>query len=54
MSHGATADIDPKSWSIEDGKRYLNLNEKYDKVWFEDLSKNIKKADKNWPAALEK
>ena len=54
MSRGSTADIDPELWTIEDGKLYLNLNEKVNKLFHEDLSGNIKKADKNWPAVVEK
>jgi hypothetical protein len=54
VSLGSTADIDPQFWSIEDGKLYLNLDEKVNKLWVKDIPGNIKKANKNWPTALEK
>ena len=54
VSRGSTANIDPQLWTIEDGKLYLNLNDKVSKLWFESLSENIKEADKNWPSALKK
>ena len=54
VSRGSTADIDPQLWTIEDGKLYLNLNDKVSKLWFESLSENIKEADKNWPSVLNK
>ena len=54
MSRGSTADIDPRLWTIEEGKLYLNLNSKVNKLFHEDLSGNIKAADKNWPGVIEK
>jgi hypothetical protein len=54
VSRGSTADIDPEAWSIVDGKLYLNLNKKIQKMWAEDMSGNIEKADKNWPHVLKK
>jgi hypothetical protein len=54
VSRGTTADIDPQFWSIEDGKLYLNLDEKVNKLWMKDLPENIKDAHENWPAALKK
>jgi len=54
VSRGSTADIDPQLWSIVDGKLYLNLDGKANKLWFKDLSENIEEADKNWPSALKK
>jgi hypothetical protein len=54
VSRGSTADIDPNHWSIEDGKLYLNLNNKVQKMWIEDLPGNIKMAEENWPGIIEK
>jgi hypothetical protein len=54
VSRGSTADIDPQFWSIEDGKLYLNLNTKVNKLFHEDLSGNIKKAHENWPSVIKK
>ena len=54
MSRGSTADIDPQYWSIKDEKLYLNLDQKVNKKWMDELPANIKKAEKNWPGVLEK
>ncbi len=54
VSRGTTADIDPDSWSIVDGKLYLNLNKKIQKLWKNDVPGNIKKADENWPGVIKK
>jgi len=54
VSRGTTADIDPDSWSVVDGKLYLNLNKKIQKRWKKDVPGNIKKADKNWPGVIKK
>ena len=48
------ADIMPELWAIVDGKLYLNLNEKVQKMWNEDMAAFIKDADKNWPGLLNK
>lgn len=54
MSRGSTADIDPQFWSIRDGRLYLNLNEKVNKLWLDGMAEKIKEADRNWPAVIEK
>ena len=48
------ADIKPEYWAIVDGKLYLNLNEKVQKMWHEDMAAFIQDADKNWPGVLNK
>lgn len=53
VSMGATADIDPESWKIMNGKLYLNLNKKFHALWLEDIPGNIKKGDENWPRILK-
>jgi len=52
VSRGTTADIDPQSWSIVDGKLYLNLNMEIQNKWSDDIPANIKKADENWPTVI--
>jgi YHS domain-containing protein len=52
VSQGTTADIDPDSWSIVDGKLYLNLNKDVQKLWSGDMKGYIEKADRNWPAVI--
>lgn len=54
VSQGKTADIDPDSWTIFDGKLYLNLDKKVQKLWEKDMFEYIKKADENWPKMLSK
>ncbi len=49
VSQGATADIDPEAWHIEDGKLYLNLSKKVQSIWMKDIPGYISKADTNWP-----
>ncbi len=49
VSQGATADIDPDAWHIEDGKLYLNLSKKVQSIWLKDIPGYIGKADANWP-----
>jgi hypothetical protein len=44
----------PELWTIVDGKLYLNLNDKVQKMWNEDMAAHIKNADKNWPEVLNK
>lgn len=52
---GTTADIDPvESWKIVDGKLYLNYSREVQKKWIKDIPDYIEKADKNWPAVLNK
>ncbi|HAU0201935.1 TPA: YHS domain protein [Legionella pneumophila] len=39
---------DPTAWKIVDGKLYLNLSDRVQKIWSKDISGYIKKADANW------
>jgi len=52
VSRGTTADIDPFSWTIVEGKLYLNLNRKIKNKWRKDIPGNINKANRNWPGVL--
>jgi hypothetical protein len=54
VSQGSTANIDPNSWKIVDGKLYLNLNKRIHAKWEKDIPGYIEKADKNWPGVLKK
>ncbi len=54
VSQRAIADIDPTAWKIVNGKLYLNLNHAVARIWRKDIPGYIVKADKNWPAVLEK
>ena len=52
MASGDTVDISPKSWSIVDGKLYLNYNNRISRKWNKDKEALIKKADLVWPTLL--
>ncbi len=49
VSQGATADIDPAAWHIEDGRLYLNLSTQVQSIWLKDIPGYIAKANANWP-----
>ena len=53
VAQGGTADGDPKSWRIIDGKLYLNLSPAVQKIWEKDIAGYVKAADKNWPGVLK-
>lgn len=48
VSHGYTADGDPETWKIVDGKLYLNYNQKAKEAWEAEQEKFIKDGEKNW------
>jgi hypothetical protein len=49
VSQGKIADIEPKAWTVFEGKLYLNLNKDVQKLWEIDMQKYIRLADQNWP-----
>ncbi len=53
VAQGATAKGDPKSWTVVDGKLYLNLSPSVQKLWKKNIPGYIKAADKNWPGVLK-
>lgn len=53
VSQGYTAKGDPNAWKIVDGKLYLNYNRSVQRTWAKNTSKNIAKADANWPKVLK-
>ena len=52
VSEGYTAGIDPRAWTIVDGKLYLNYSLKVKDLWSQDRAERIRKADENWPNIL--
>lgn len=54
VSKNFTTSIRPDSWTIVDGKLYLNHNSASRKYWRKDRDKKIALADANWPAVLSK
>lgn len=53
VAQGHLADIDPKAWSIVNGKLYLNYDLDVQTKWKADIPGYITKADKNWPGVLK-
>lgn len=45
--------VDISTWQVRDGKLYLNLNPDILKKFNEDLSGNVAKVGKNWPALVK-
>ena len=54
VSNGYTADIDPRAWSIVDGRLYLNYSLGVRDRWNRDIPGHIRKGDANWPAVLQR
>lgn len=54
VSENYTASANPNHWKIVEGKLYLNYNADVQKIWEKDISGLIQKANKNWPAVLNK
>jgi len=46
---GKKFDIDPSAWKIVDERLFLQLDHGTQKVWKNDLAKNIEIADRLWP-----
>ena len=51
---GHKAPTDPHSWTIVDGKLYLNYNKAVQQMWNKKQDDYIITADKNWPALKSK
>jgi len=54
VSNGYTVSTAPEAWSVRDGKLYLNYSTGVRQKWLEDPAGYIRKADGNWPKALER
>ena len=50
VSQNYTAPIDPKAWTIVDGRLFLNYSLKVQDTWSRERTTNIVKADGYWPA----
>jgi len=44
--------IDPRAWTVYEGRLYLNYSLKVREQWKEDIPGNIRKADANWPGLI--
>lgn len=54
VAHGYTVKIDPQAWSVVDGRLYLNYSPAVQADWKKDVPGYIRRADANWPKALER
>ncbi|MBU0678669.1 MAG: YHS domain protein [Verrucomicrobia bacterium] len=54
VSQGSTAEIDPGSWKIIEGKLYLNYDKDVQAKWEQDIGGHIAAADKYWPELIRK
>ena len=52
VAHGNTVRIDPKAWSVVDGKLYLNYSRSIQEKWQAKRALFIVRADEIWPALL--
>ncbi|MEM9025485.1 MAG: YHS domain-containing (seleno)protein [Verrucomicrobiota bacterium] len=54
VSKGGLYKIDPKSWSILDGKLYLNYDSGVQRKWAKQAEVYIERADEKWPELAAK
>ncbi len=54
VSNNYTATTDPRAWSVVDDRLYLNYSRSVRRTWSEDIPGNIRRADANWPAVLDR
>lgn len=48
VSKGKKFSTDPEAFKVVDGKLYMNLNKKVQKLWLKDVPGNITSADEQW------
>lgn len=54
VASGYAVKTEPDAWSVVDGKLYLNYDRNVQASWVKDIPGYIRKADANWPRALER
>ncbi|MCR8725423.1 YHS domain-containing (seleno)protein [Frigidibacter sp. ROC022] len=52
MAQGAVATTVPEAWTVHEGRLFLNFSTGVRRIWRQDISGNIRKADGFWPEAL--
>ena len=50
VANNYLVNIDPRAWTVYEGRLYLNYSLSVREQWKEDIPGNIRKADANWPA----
>ena len=54
VASGYAVKTEPDAWSVVEGKLYLNYDRNGQASWVKDIPGYIRKADANWPRALER
>ncbi len=54
VADGYTVSTVPEAWSVVEGKLYLNYSRGVQDSWRKDTPGYIRKANANWPKALER
>ena len=54
VASGYAVKTEPDAWSVVDGKLYLNYDRSVQASWVKDTLGYIRKAEANWPRALER
>src|SRR5688500_4350821 len=54
VASGYAVKTEPDAWSVVEGKLYLNYDRNVQAIWVKDTPGYIRKADANWPKALER
>ncbi len=49
VAYGGLADIDPKAWTIHEGRLFLNLDLDVQARWLADVPGFVARADARWP-----
>ena len=53
VAHDKLARGNPEHWTLVDGKLYFNFNDRTDRLWAENRSAWIAKAERYWPGVLD-
>ena len=54
VASGYAVKTEPDAWSVVEGKLYLNYDRNVQASWVKDTLGYIRKAEANWPRALER
>jgi hypothetical protein len=54
LSEGHKSSTEPDTWTIDNGKLYLNYNLNVKKEWNKNRQARIEKANSNWPSLKDK
>jgi len=54
VAHGKLAKGSPENWYVEDGRLFLNFNDRIQKKWDKKRPDFIVRADNKWPDILKK